>query len=92
MYLAEYEKTWNANVIRSKRKQPLLPYIVNKKQSMIENLDELMMMVSAETNWIANDMIGMDILRFLKVVGSVKRKIKAKNEQQERGGKKVVSG
>lgn len=50
---------------------------------MIESMDELMMMVSGETQWTVHDMIGMEIIRFLKVVASVKRKMKARAEAQE---------
>lgn len=57
---------------------------------MEESIDELMMMVSSETKWTLGDMLGMDIIKFVKVVHSVQAMIKARNEEMKKkgGGKK----
>lgn len=56
-------------------------YLVNKKLGMEESIDELMIMVSGETKWMLNDLLGMDVIKFIKIVHTIQETIKQRNDE-----------
>lgn len=55
--------------------------MVNKRPGMEESIDDLMIMVSGETKWTLNDLISMDVIKFIKVVHSIQEAIRIRNEE-----------
>lgn len=55
---------------------------------MEESIDELMIMVSGETKWMLNDLLGMDVIKFIKIVHTIQKTIKERNDEMKKQNSK----
>lgn len=55
---------------------------------MEESIDDLMIMVSSETKWMLNDLLSMDVIKFIKIVHTIQETIRTRNEEMKKQNSK----
>ncbi len=60
---------------------------MKKMTGMDETVDEMMIIVAKETNYVLADLAKMEVIRFLRIVENVKKLMKAKSKAEEGGSK-----